>query len=101
MIHRPNREAVAAPGRWRAQLVVLLLALCAGVLVARAVYLQVIHRGFLEQQGDALARGQLALGVLRGDALGAAATARGLALGLQGLDDLLHGGDPFPLLRWP
>ena len=53
MIHRPNREAVAAPGRWRAELVVLLLALCAGVLVARAVYLQVIHRGFLEQQGDA------------------------------------------------
>ena len=53
MIHRQNREAVAVPGRWRAQLVVLLLALAAGVLGARAVYLQVIHKGFLEKQGDA------------------------------------------------
>ena len=53
MMRRRNREADGAPRLWRAQLVLALLALAAGVLVARAVYLQVINKGFLEKQGDA------------------------------------------------
>ena len=53
MMRRSKREADVAPARWRAHLLLALLALGAGVLVARAVYLQVIHKGFLEKQGDA------------------------------------------------
>ena len=53
MMHRANRGQDAVPPRWRAQLIAALLALAAGVLVARAVYLQVIHKSFLEKQGDA------------------------------------------------
>jgi cell division protein FtsI (penicillin-binding protein 3) len=53
MMRRANREADATPARWRAQLLLAMLAFGAGVLVARGVYLQVIHKGFLESQGDA------------------------------------------------
>ena len=54
------------------------------------------HAGFLEAAGieqhvEPLSRGQLALGVLRVDALLPAAHARGLALLLQLFDDVLHG----------
>ena len=44
----------------------------------------------IEQQFDALARGQLALGVLGIDAALAAAGARGRALLFQLLEDFLH-----------
>jgi cell division protein FtsI (penicillin-binding protein 3) len=47
-----NRTDPAQYG-WRAQLVLMLLACAAAVLISRAVYLQVFHHGFLEKQGDA------------------------------------------------
>jgi len=46
----------------------------------------------IEQQFDALTRGELALGVLGVDALLAAAQRRAAALLFQLVDDFMHGG---------
>jgi cell division protein FtsI (penicillin-binding protein 3) len=51
---RQAREsAPAVGGGWRFWLVGAVLTLCAIALLARAVYLQVIHKDFLARQGDA------------------------------------------------
>jgi hypothetical protein len=44
----------------------------------------------IEQELDALARGEFPLGVLRGDALLAAAKMGALAAGVQAGEDILH-----------
>ena len=53
-------------------------------------HVPLLERAVVEQQLEALARGQLALGVLRVDALLAAAEARGGALVLELFDDVVH-----------
>ena len=53
-----------------------------------------LERALVEQQLEPLARGELALAVLRGDALLAAAEAGPGALLLELLQDVGHAGDP-------
>jgi hypothetical protein len=57
-------------------------------------HVPLFERAFVEQEGDALAGGQLALGMLGLNAFLAAAKAGMLALLLKRLDDLLHGHAP-------
>jgi hypothetical protein len=54
-------------------------------------HVPLLKRAFVEQQFQPLARGELALGVLRGNALGAAAQAGLGAHGLELLLDVMHG----------
>ena len=51
--HQRQREADAAGAPWRTWVVGALLTFGAIALLARAVYLQVIHQDFLARQGDA------------------------------------------------
>ena len=57
-------------------------------------HVELLEGAFVEQEVDALARGQLALGVLGRDALLAPARARRGALGFKGGDDVFHGWLP-------
>ncbi len=54
-------------------------------------HVELLERVVIEQDVDALARGQLALGVLRRDALLAAAHAGAFAAGVEAGEDVLHG----------
>ena len=51
MIRRAKRESEPMPARWRALFVLVLLAAAAGVLLARAVYLQVVRQGLSREAG--------------------------------------------------
>ena len=54
-------------------------------------HVELLERALVEQQFDALARGQLAAFVLGFDALFAAAQAGLLAAFFQSVEDVLHG----------
>ncbi len=54
-------------------------------------HVELLERVVIEQELDALARGELALGVLGGNALLAAAEAGALAAAVEAGEDLLHG----------
>jgi len=54
-------------------------------------HVELLERALVEQQVDPLARGQLALGVLAGDPLLAAAQPGARAPLLELLEDVLHG----------
>ena len=53
-------------------------------------HVELLEQVVIEQELDALARGELALGVLRGDALLAAAKMGALAAGVEAGEDVLH-----------
>ena len=55
-------------------------------------HVELLERIVVEQEFDALARGELALGVLGRDALLAAAEAGAFAAGVEAGEDVLHGG---------
>ena len=59
-------------------------------------HVELLEAAFVEQEFDALARGELALGVLGRVALLAPALARGFALGFEGGDDVFHWGSARP-----
>ena len=54
-------------------------------------HVELLERVVIEEEFDALARGELALGVLSRDALLAAAKAGALAAGVEAGEDVLHG----------
>ena len=54
-------------------------------------HVELLERIVVEQEFDPLARGELALGVLRRDALLAAADAGTFAAGVEAGEDVLHG----------
>ena len=58
----------------------------------RDEHVELLERALVEQQLDPFARGQLALLVLRRDALLSAAEASGGAAGFELVEDVLHGG---------
>ena len=62
-------------------------------------HVELLERALVEQQFDALARGQLAAGVLRLDALLAAAEFCARAALFEGFEDVLHGA--FPVMIFP
>ena len=57
-------------------------------------HVEFLERVVIEQEFDALARGELALGVLRRDALLAAAEAGAVAAGVEAGEDVLHLQSP-------
>ncbi len=57
-------------------------------------HVELLERIVVEQEFDALARGELALGVLGRDALLAAAEAGAFAAGVEAGEDVLHGRAP-------
>jgi hypothetical protein len=53
-------------------------------------HVELFERVVIEEEFDALTRGELALGVLRGDALLAAAETGALAASVEAGEDVLH-----------
>ena len=73
-----------------------ILVVCHAEIVAAVLdeHVELLERVVIEQQFDALARGELALGVLRGDALLAAAETGALAAGVEAGEDRLSSVAP-------